>query len=243
MKFAVIIPTYNRAHTLERAITSVLQQTWRDFKLTILDDGSTDATPAVVAPFLNDPRVEYRKFVRNEGATAMDTYGLIEAVESADVWTRLGSDDWFGPAKLANDVVALEQANADVVYGPFAACRDGKTLWVDTQLKPPRKSLLYDRFFVGSWANIAVRTRLLNRVFARYGNYIPPTLRHVDDVVFNARLIRFTDFVWRPGVDGFWSFGGATETAAPAVRHEQVLSWQIVAQENATFLQTKLPAR
>lgn len=54
MKVSVVIPTYNRAEFLKRAIESVLKQTFQDFELIIVDDGSTDKTKEVVNSFHSD---------------------------------------------------------------------------------------------------------------------------------------------------------------------------------------------
>jgi glycosyltransferase involved in cell wall biosynthesis len=63
---SVCIPTYNGGEPLRAAIQSVMAQTWRDFELVVIDDGSTDATPAIVAGF-DDPRVRYLRNPRNLG--------------------------------------------------------------------------------------------------------------------------------------------------------------------------------
>jgi glycosyltransferase involved in cell wall biosynthesis len=51
--FSVILPTYNRAHTLERAIVSVLAQSFQDFEFFIVDDGSTDETQDIISRYQN----------------------------------------------------------------------------------------------------------------------------------------------------------------------------------------------
>ena len=50
-KVSVVIPTYNRAHLLPECLESVLAQSFRDFEVIVIDDGSTDNTPEVVSAF------------------------------------------------------------------------------------------------------------------------------------------------------------------------------------------------
>lgn len=57
--FTVVVPTYNRAHFIQRAIDSVKRQRFEDWELLIIDDGSTDNTKETVQPELADPRIQY----------------------------------------------------------------------------------------------------------------------------------------------------------------------------------------
>jgi glycosyltransferase involved in cell wall biosynthesis len=72
---SVLIPTYNRAALLGRAIRSVLGQCYRDFELFVIDDGSSDVTPIVVAGF-GDQRVRYLPLPCNTGAGAARNAGI-----------------------------------------------------------------------------------------------------------------------------------------------------------------------
>jgi glycosyltransferase involved in cell wall biosynthesis len=73
LKFSIIIPTFNRAHHIEKAIQSVLDQTFEDWELLIIDDGSTDHTRELIRKY-KDPRLHYhyqknaeRSAARNKG--------------------------------------------------------------------------------------------------------------------------------------------------------------------------------
>lgn len=72
---SVVIPTYNRAHLLGRAIQSVLNQTYHDFEIIVVDDGSTDNTEKVVKSF-NDPRIHYIRHDQNRGGSAARNTGI-----------------------------------------------------------------------------------------------------------------------------------------------------------------------
>jgi glycosyltransferase involved in cell wall biosynthesis len=70
--FSVVIPTYNRGHTLHIPVQSMLQQTFSDWELIIVDDGSTDDTAQVVQQW-PDPRIKYVKQVNQERSVARNT--------------------------------------------------------------------------------------------------------------------------------------------------------------------------
>ena len=90
--FSVIIPTYNRAKLVCEAIESVFNQTFKDFELLIVDDGSTDNTKEVLKPYLSDPRVKYiyqenkkRAVARNNGIRNSKSE-WIAFLDSDDLW-------------------------------------------------------------------------------------------------------------------------------------------------------------
>lgn len=73
--FSIITATYNRADLLPRAIKSILTQTFKDFELIIIDDGSTDNTKEVIESF-NDERITYKRLSQNRGCNSARNYGL-----------------------------------------------------------------------------------------------------------------------------------------------------------------------
>ena len=72
---SIIIPTYNRARIIQQAIDSVLTQTYQDWELIIVDDGSTDDTEAVVKKN-TDKRIRYIKYTPNQGANHARNVGM-----------------------------------------------------------------------------------------------------------------------------------------------------------------------
>lgn len=93
-KVSVIIPTYNRAKVLKRALESVLEQSYRDLEVIIVDDGSTDNTAELISS-IQDDRIRYYYTQINSGAAAARNYGLQKAEgeyiafqDSDDIWYR-----------------------------------------------------------------------------------------------------------------------------------------------------------
>jgi glycosyltransferase involved in cell wall biosynthesis len=105
-RVSVVLPTWNRAATLPRAIASVLDQTHRDLELIVVDDGSTDATPELVAS-LAEPRLRYLRLERNRGQAVARNTGI--AAATAALVGFQDSDDVWMPDKLERQVAALRQ--------------------------------------------------------------------------------------------------------------------------------------
>ncbi|MGH8461590.1 MAG: glycosyltransferase family 2 protein [Stenotrophobium sp.] len=100
-KVSVVLPTYNRADTLGRAIQSVLAQSYADLELIVVDDASTDATPQVVAGF-RDPRVRYLPSRERLGVSRARNLGIGNS--SGELIAFQDSDDEWRVEKLAKQV-------------------------------------------------------------------------------------------------------------------------------------------
>ena len=76
--FSIIIPSFNRTHIIDRAIQGVLQQTFQDFEILIVDDGSTDNTQAIVKEYSADLKIKYI-YQNNQGVCSARNTGAKEA--------------------------------------------------------------------------------------------------------------------------------------------------------------------
>jgi len=103
---SVVIPTYNRAHLIERAVQSVLHQTYPHFELIVVDDGSTDNTADVLAR-ISDPRLHYIRLPHNIGGGGARNVGLQQS--HGKYVSFLDSDDEFLPTKLEQQVMFIER--------------------------------------------------------------------------------------------------------------------------------------
>ncbi|MEQ8768724.1 MAG: glycosyltransferase [Planctomycetota bacterium] len=112
---SVIITTHNRAHLLQRAISSVLNQTHQNFELIVVDDGSTDATPSVISA-VRDPRLVYlRRTTSSNYASAPRNQAL--KIARAEYIAYLDDDDEFLPEHLRRLLRALAATkDAEVAY-------------------------------------------------------------------------------------------------------------------------------
>ncbi len=104
-KVSIVMSTYNRAHLVGEAIRSALAQTYTDFELIVVDDGSKDDTRDVVAGFA-DPRIRY-VYKKNAGLAAGRNTGIEYAC--GDYIAFLDDDDLYLPNKLAVQVAFMDQ--------------------------------------------------------------------------------------------------------------------------------------
>lgn len=111
-KVSIIICTFDRAHLIGEAIRSTLSQTFTDFELLVIDDGSTDNTRETVGA-IGDPRIRYLHRVHSNGYLgSVRNTGLREA--RGEYIAFLDSDDLWMPAKLRSQIEALD---ADIEAG------------------------------------------------------------------------------------------------------------------------------
>ncbi len=164
---SIILPTYNRASYLDRAISSVLKQSYSNFELIIVDDASKDNTEEVVRSF-KDERIIYIKNPRNLGGAGARNVGIKRAKGSFIAFQD--SDDEWHPEKLKIQMEAFENAEPDVavVYTAFIRKVGDKEFIVP----PPNvkktegyiyRELLYHINFVGT-PTAVVRKKALENV-------------------------------------------------------------------------------
>ncbi len=105
-KVTVLLPVYNGARFLRQAIDSVLSQTWKDFELLVVNDGSTDGTAAILESY-SDPRIRILSNVQNIGLTLSLNKGLQSA--RGEYIARIDADDIALPIRLEKQVSYLDQ--------------------------------------------------------------------------------------------------------------------------------------
>jgi glycosyltransferase involved in cell wall biosynthesis len=164
-KVSVIIPTYNRAGLIGKAIASVLNQTDRDWEIIVVDDCSTDDTQQVLTSF-DDPRIRYIRHASNSGVAIARNTG-INSSQSPYI-AFLDSDDAWLPEKLARQIQLFEQCAPEVgfIYTGFAAVDESdrvKRTISSSHRGNLRARLLYSNF-IGTPSTVMVKREYLDRV-------------------------------------------------------------------------------
>ena len=115
---SIIMPSYNTASFIAKSIQSVLDQSYKDWELIIVDDCSPDNTDEVVKPYLSDERIKYLKNEKNSGAAVSRNRALREAKGK---WIAfLDSDDLWMPEKLMKQISFMEKNDYHFSYTDYA---------------------------------------------------------------------------------------------------------------------------
>lgn len=169
---SVILPTYNRAHTLSRAVNSVLNQAYREIELIVVDDASTDGSAALLDT-LTDPRLRVIRHARNKGVAGATNTG-IHAAKGALIAFQDSDDEWLD-GKLSQQMARLAAAPPDcvcvycikIVYGRDPEFRRGKRRVAcvpgpeETLVEGDLRALLWRRNIVSPQTAICTRAAAL----------------------------------------------------------------------------------
>jgi glycosyltransferase involved in cell wall biosynthesis len=182
---SVVIPTYNRADLLLRAVASVQRQSLGDWELLVVDDASTDDTKARIEE-LADPRIEYVRRDINGGVAAAQNTGLDRAAGRYVVF--LHSDDELMPEFLRRLSNVLDHGSPAIggVEAGIEVLESGSA----TQRRPYLEGG-NDRTLLAFQSGVHISTLLLRREVAA-GVRFDESLRTVEDRDFCIRLLRRT---------------------------------------------------
>ena len=201
-RVSVIIPTYNRARTLRRAVESVLSQELEDLEVIVVDDCSTDGTESVVRSF-EDPRVQYIAHETNRGGSAARNTG-IDAAEGEYV-AFLDDDDQYRTEKLRRQVECLDDRSDEwvAVYCNYSVVRSGDSpidslpsflieWWpgVDSKPRPEGGRELIPRVLAKRFPLGGASTLMLKRETAEQLDGFDSEFPRHQDVEFLIRLLK-----------------------------------------------------
>lgn len=127
MRFSVIVPIYNKAPYVEKAIRSIFDQTFQDFDLIVVDDGSTDGSDKIVEKLISENLKPKASLIRqpNQGVSAARNDGV--AASSGEYICFLDADDWWEPTFLEEmDAMISAIPNAGIYGTSYFIVKHGK---------------------------------------------------------------------------------------------------------------------
>ena len=138
----VIIPSYNHAQYIENAISSVLNQTYKNIELIIIDDGSLDESHIIIKKYMEYPSVTVQLNSDNNGQSYVLTQGLV--MSRGSLVCFLASDDWYLTNKIELQVAKFSTLSSDYgcVYGTGARYFENESNQIEITLEKFRGNIL-----------------------------------------------------------------------------------------------------
>ena len=217
-KVSVCVPVYNVEKTLRRCVDSIYAQTFQDFEVILVDDGSPDKSGEIcdqIATEHDNVKVIHKA---NEGLGPTRDRAMDEAC--GEYIYHCDSDDWFEPEMLENLVAAIEKHNADVVLFGYHLLTEeadgtfktyGYTLVPDGVYEGDAVRKFYVDNYFNSFSVMSACNRLCRRSFLIENNLRFPRLRRSQDMAYSLILFdkinklvtlkeAYYDYVITPGV-------------------------------------------
>ncbi|MCP6726787.1 MAG: glycosyltransferase family 2 protein [Patescibacteria group bacterium] len=192
LKVSIIIPTYNRAHVLPRAISSALTQTVQDFEIIVSDDGSTDNTKEIVKAYQSqDARIQYLYQEHSGGAALPKNAGIQQA--KGEYIAVLDSDDEWMPEKLETQL-KLFKDSINPKLG-FVGCDAWFVDSTNTQIyyKIPEYSNVFSNILIRDYMGPGSCIMYKKKVFDDVGLF-DTNLKSSQDREMRIRLAQTYDF-------------------------------------------------
>jgi glycosyltransferase involved in cell wall biosynthesis len=164
---SVVIPTFNMGEFISDAIVSVIQQSFKNIEIIVVDDGSIDDTDKIVKKLIKQTDIRYI-YQKNKGVSAARNTGI--QLSKGEFIAFLDSDDYWEPTKLEKQLLIFKTIpDVDVVYCKFHKVDStGNPLPDSVQSLPPPsdlyKALLFGNIIYGSCSAVIVRKNILQEV-------------------------------------------------------------------------------
>tara|TARA_B100001540_G_C15781107_1_gene631084 strand:- start:150 stop:905 length:756 start_codon:yes stop_codon:yes gene_type:complete len=143
-KVTIILPTYNCEKYIEETLNSIIEQSFEDWKLIIVDDASKDNSIIIIKKFLSDERITLKKLKKNKGAGFCRNFALRESFSKYIAF--IDSDDIWNKDKLKKQIHFMETNNLDFTYTNYTPFKVKKGIKkFQREIKPPEK-LTYNLF-------------------------------------------------------------------------------------------------
>lgn len=235
---SIIMPVYNGEQYLRQAIDSALAQSYPQWELVVVDDGSSDGTAAIVQAY-TDARVRYT-FQENRGQAAALNRGL--ELAQGEFITTLDADDWLSPHSLRDRVACLaDHAQYGVAYGDGVYCNAaGETVLRFSEHMPSGvEGDVYDTLIVSPFYGTGAAVLVRRQVIEQFQVFYDDAIVWCQDWDFYIRLAEKTRFGFVPSVAIFYRLhsAGMTLTMPTGRRLESLLRLRFKVLASPRFLQ------
>ncbi len=228
----IVVPAFNVAKTIRETLESLLAQTFQDFEVVIIDDGSSDATPDIANEYCADPRVRLVQ-QRNRGLAGARNTGI--SVASGDLIGFCDADDIWEPEKLDAHVRHLQfDAAVGISYAGSSLIDDNGALLGQAQ-RPRLKAIdaahIFRRNPIGNGSSALIRRTVFDAIAFRPPSeterdwYFDETFRQSEDIECWLRIALSTDWIFE-GVTGLLTRYRISANGLSAATERQQNAWE-----------------
>ena len=180
----VILPNYNKAEFLEEAINSVINQTYKNWHLYIVDDHSNDNSAKVIDKFLNLENVTVIKLYKNKGPSFCRNYAM--RISKSKYISFVDSDDsWLGD-KLEKQISFMEKHNLSFTYTDYTPFFESFG-----RKKIRKRTFLKDHFNYRTFLkNSSINTTTMIIARSILGSYRFRKIKLLEDYLFKCKLLK-----------------------------------------------------
>jgi hypothetical protein len=214
-RVSAIIPVFNAAGTVADAIASIESQTFRDFEIVTVDDGSKDASLAAIEPYAGRVKILRQQ---NQGPSAARNYGVRES--SGELLAFLDADDRWRPTMLERMVAALDANPAAVMAYCDVAVIDSEGRPLMTALAGDRRAPTVADMLERMWPIMPTGVVMHRTALAAAGGW-PESLTSFEDVYLWLLMREQGEFVHVNEVLAEWRFAHFPRPLKPPGGQEQ----------------------
>ncbi|MBW4055885.1 MAG: glycosyltransferase family 2 protein [Proteobacteria bacterium] len=187
---SVIIPTFNRSHTILRSIGSVLSQSYQNFELIIVDDASTDDTEFVVSGIVDD-RIKYIRHETNKGGSAARNTGISHS-KGKYVAFQDSDDEWFYNKLEMQMAVFESMPQILAVYSGYLLEKDGELKYMPTEQLYAGSGQIFTKLLRGNC--VSTQTLIVNNDILKKIGGFDERLPRLQDWELVLRLSKEVEF-------------------------------------------------
>jgi len=229
-KISVICPNFNKADYISKCIYSVINQTFKDWELIIVDDASTDKSLLMVNRIIKKYPYSRIKVISQEQNAGVDQARFTGIAHSTGAYLFfVDSDDWIPSNALSLLYEKIEEEHSDIAYGSFVRVIDPYSLIKSSPKnnysknllsEPIGQPLLFDDYFISYFGDNKLLVSMCGKLYKRSvvlkANLKPSFYKMGEDLVFNLFLhphLQKISFVTETVY--YYRFGGMTNTSNP----------------------------
>jgi len=179
----VILPNYNKASFLEESINSVIYQTFRDWKMYIIDDYSTDDSWSIIKKFSKLKNLTYIRLNKNMGPSFCRNYAM--RISKSKYISFIDSDDSWKKSKLKTQIDFMEKNNLDFTYTDYTPFLQKDKIKIYKKKTNLRNSFDFNTFTKNS--SINTTTMVIKRSILQTHRF--KKLRLLEDYLFKCQLL------------------------------------------------------